>query len=427
MKDILIITYYWPPSAGAGVQRWLKFSKYLPKYGYRPVIFTPENPHYNLKDEKLEEEIHPATKVIKQKIWEPYGVARSLSRQADNTGMVKQQNQQSLIARIINFVRANVFVPDPRIFWIKPSYNTLKKIVKKENIEYLVTTGPPHSMHLIGLKLKQKFPKLKWVVDIRDPWSKFDYLKQFKALESRQQKNAALESKVLELADIVLATSFSMKDLLVPFDHGKFVTITNGFDKEDFKNYADLRNRSTIRIYHGGLLNQLRNPTHLWEALEQICIEDNVLASRLSVHMTGIIDRSVVQEISSYNKLKDKLEIESYKSHAEIIKDYGRADILLLLVNNSDNAAANIPGKLFEYLATGKKIIIFCSNDADALQILKERGNYLHYNFDKPIRDLDALKQFITEDYTFAESDTLSLRYERTELTKNLVRELDAL
>ncbi len=422
LKKILIITYYWPPYAGSGVQRWLKFSKYLPDFGFKPYVYTPENPHFNIKDENLMDDIHPDVTVVKRPIWEPYSLADFISgKKAGNQGLVANK-RSGLRPRILNHIRANYFIPDPRKFWISPSVKFLKKYIKEQNIEYLITTGPPHSMHLIGKGIKKEFPQIKWVVDIRDPWSKFDFLKNFGSSESSLKKQASLETSVFEQCDKVIATSFQMKDLLMPIDENKFECITNGYDQEDFKDYIPDNQSDNIVIYHAGLLNKVRNPSYLWKALDTICRANEMLRNSIKIQLVGVVDQDVISEIQSYSSLKDCLILEAYKKHSDVIEDYTKASILLLLVNNTDNAVANIPGKLFEYIATGKKILCFSDRDTDASRIVNPIEMARTISYEDKLENIEALKSFLLEDNKGSmESDEFKMQYERKNLTSKLV------
>ena len=170
MKKVLIITYYWPPAGGSGVQRWLKFSKYLPENGWKPYIFTPDSPSFQIKDEDLFSDIHIETEVWKTPIWEPYSLKDKLFGKSESSNAGVIQNKYSIKNKIMNWVRGNIFIPDPKVFWVRPSIKLLSKKIKEEGITHVVSTGPPHSMQLIALGLKKQNPDLKWVADFRDPW-----------------------------------------------------------------------------------------------------------------------------------------------------------------------------------------------------------------------------------------------------------------
>lgn len=421
MKRVLIITYYWPPSAGAGVQRWLKFAKYLPSFGWQPIIYTPENPDFDLKDSGLIADIPKDCVVLKNKIREPYAAVKLFSgNKPINTGIVGDGKNKSKSKKLLNWIRGNFFIPDPRVMWRKPSVKFLSRYLEENKVDLIVTTGPPHSMHLIGLDLKKRLG-LPWIVDIRDPWSKLDFLDTFHVTDRNRKKYEQMESDVLNSCDQVIATSYSMPELLQPFPIEKFSTITNGYDVDDFANYTP-QSSDRFVIYHAGLLNKLRNPVHLWKALRIKCQVDVEFKANLLIHLVGNIDTDISSELLSDPILGAHVKIEGYKDHEEVINDYANASLLLLLINNTDNSKVNIPGKLFELLAASKAILAFGKDDDDAVRIVKESG-HRHVNYSATIEEkglnsiLNAKIEMSGSNYGFS----------RKSLTHGLVKQLEEL
>ena len=184
MKKALIIAYYWPPAGGPGVQRLFKFVKYLRDFDVEPIVYIPENPSYPINDDSFVNEIPEGLKVIKQPIKEPYKLASKFSKGDSNTiskGIIKNSSKQSLKEKLMLFIRGNFFIPDARIGWVKPSVQFLNKYIRENGIEVVITTGPPHSLHLIALKLKNKLA-FNWIADFRDPWTTIGYHKKLKLL-----------------------------------------------------------------------------------------------------------------------------------------------------------------------------------------------------------------------------------------------------
>lgn len=422
-KRVLIICYYWPPSGGSGVQRWLKFAKYLPEFGWQPVIYTPENPDFNIQDESLLKDIPPEAEIIRKKIWEPYAIGKLLTGQKNlNRGIVDEIKNPGFMKKILNWIRGNLFIPDPRVFWVKPSIRFLIKYLHQHPVDAVITTGPPHSMHLIGKGLKEKIG-INWIADFRDPWSQLDFLDNFQVSSRNRKKYERMESKVLENCDRVLATSPSMPNCLMPFDLNKFRCITHGFDESDFKvENSKNKKSSKLRIYHAGLLNKLRNPLNLWESLNSLCAQNEQINKTLIIQLAGTIDHGVVNQIKAYPYLTNKLEIQGYKTHKEVIQDYLNAKVLLLLVNNSENAKVNIPGKLFEYLATGKSILLVGNDSSDAAHIVLKKQTGLVYNYDEKINPED-LKMLLMMPESEIEVD--NKEFSRKVLTKELVKQID--
>lgn len=385
-KRVLIICYYWPPSGGSGVQRWLKFVKYLPEFGWQPVVYTPENPDFEIIDESLMKDIPPEAEILKRKIWEPYAIGKLLTGQKNmNKGIVNGHKAPGMKKKLLNWVRGNLFIPDPRVFWVKPSIRFLLQYLEQNPVDIIITTGPPHSMHLIGEGLKEK-TGIPWIADFRDPWSQLDFLDSFNVSARNRKRYEQMESRVLKKCDLVLATSPSMHKCLMPFNPEKFKCITHGYDESDFTGIKKNRSETgKIRIYHAGLLNSLRNPVNLWESLNALCEKDKGMNDRVEIHLAGTIDTEVVKTFSNYPYLKNKLKIEAYKSHNEVIQDYLNSDLLLLLVNNSANAKVNIPGKLFEYLASDKSILLIGNTNSDTAEIVMKNKAGLIYDYNESI------------------------------------------
>jgi glycosyltransferase involved in cell wall biosynthesis len=346
-------------------------SKYLPDLGWQPVVYTPENPDFNLRDESLLDEIHKEVIVLKRPIWEPYAAARKLSKTKNDSGEVESKGFKS---KFINFVRGNVFIPDPKMFWIKPSAKYLNNIIAEHDISHVVSTGPPHSMHLIALKLKQKNPSLKWIADFRDPWSEMDLLENLNMLNLSMRRHHDLESKVVNTADVVLSTSDHMHEMLQEFPLEKYKVVTNGYDDADFKNStaASKTPSEQIHIFHAGLVNNYRIPIALLNSLNELASQ----GINFILHFVGNVSHHLSDEISKYEYLKDKVKIEPPQSHQKIIEYYGQASHLLLLINNSKVSRACIPGKLFEYLAAGKKIIAVGKPTDNAMKYVEQFGHF---------------------------------------------------
>jgi len=388
MQRVLIVTYYWPPSAGSGVQRWLKFAKYLPQFGWQPVIFTPENPDFSLRDETLLADVPSEAEVVKHPIWEPYGLLRWLpgkkKGQPVNAGLVRKEKEKTLKEKILTWARGNLFIPDPRIFWVRPSEKFLLAYLRDHPVNAVITTGPPHSMHLIGLRLKKKMG-LPWIADFRDPWSKLDFLTHFSAGPWAREKNEKLEKEVVQKADRVLGASPSMVTLIQGQPEDKYIAVTNGYDESDFEKFRDRRSERFI-LFHGGLLNRLRNPVVLWDALERKMQAEPEFAQRLEIRLSGIVDPDILEELRA--RFAHRFVFLGYLPHQEVLSQYEEANVLILLINNTFNAKVNIPGKIFEYFATGKPILGFGAPDSDAVQLLEKYPFGYPFSYDSPVEPI---------------------------------------
>ena len=425
LKKALIITYYWPPSGGGGVQRWLKFSKYLHEFGWQPIIYTPENPDFELRDESLSKDILPETEVIKRPIWEPYKLYRKLlgKKAVQQQGVVSGESK-SLIARFAIWFRGNYFIPDARVFWVRPSVNFLMSYLKKVDLDIIITTGPPHSLHLIGLELSKR-TQIKWAADFRDPWSEWDVLDLLHLTNRSKRNHRKLEQKVLQAADLVIATSPSTARSLARLGAKRTALITNGFDDE--ANQSGEQAPQRFRIAHIGLLNKARNPERLWQTLDEMCSTDNEFYNNLEIFLAGTIDQDVLDLLGQYQKLADRIVLVGYLPHEEVIKEYKKSAVLLLLVNNTSNANLIIPAKLFEYLKQKRPVLSFGAPDSDVSVILEESGfeGCLAYDDEDSIKELVGryYAQFKQMDYTIPGSDIA--KFSRKMLTKELAQQLD--
>ncbi|QDP84381.1 glycosyltransferase family 4 protein [Chryseobacterium sp. SNU WT5] len=420
-KKILIITYYWPPAGGPGVQRWLKFVKYLPDFGWKPFVFIPENPSYPIVDETLEKEISNDLEIIKTKIWEPYQLAEFFGK--DNkkfkAGQFDVGKNQSWKSRLSIWVRGNFFIPDARVFWVKPSVNFLKKYLKENQFDAFITTGPPHSMHLIGLGLKKEFPDLKWIADFRDPWTEISYYKHLKLTKAADQKHRDLEQKVFRTADITLATSFSDAENFRKKGANSFC-ITNGYDRHEVAKNIKTKN-SKFTLSYTGVLEQLRNPEVLWTVLNELISENEDFKNDFQLKFVGRIDDKIMTEIEK-SELKNLVRNLGYVSHSEANIEMANSDLLLLTNFPDESSKGIIPGKIFEYLAIGKQIISFGPKESDVKKILQETNAGKHFSYD----DESELKVFLLQKFeewksgnTISETQNIE-QFSRKNLTKKL-------
>ncbi len=393
-KKVLIITYYWPPAGGPGVQRWLKFAKYLPEFGWKPIIYTPENPSYPLLDESLLKDVPQNITMVKTKIWEPYQLAEKLSKSNKKFkgGQFDVGENQSWKSKLSIWVRGNFFIPDARVFWVKPSASFLKKYLQENNIETIVTTGPPHSMHLIGLALKKEIPSLKWIADFRDPWTEISYYKHLKLTKSSDKKHRDLEKSVFKSADITLATSYTDADNFKKLG-ANAICITNGFDESEILKNTETKREKFVLSYVG-VLEQLRNPEILWDVLNKLISENHDFKNDFALKLVGRVDDKILQQIET-TPLQQNIINKGYLSHDEALVEMQTSDMLLITNFPNNSSKGIIPGKIFEYLATGKKIISFGPNNGDVATILSKTNAGKHFNYENS----DAVYQYIKDLY----------------------------
>ena len=430
MKKVLIVTYYWIPSGGAGVQRWVKFTKYLRDFGWEPIIYTPANPEFPSVDRSFEKDIPSDITVLKTPIWEPYNVYRNLTgkkNQSINAGFISENKKQGWKDKLSIWIRGNFLIPDPRRFWIKPSVNYLTDYLQKNPVDALITTGPPHSMHMIGLGLKTNIPELHWVADFRDPWTNIDFYKDLNLTGIADKIHHRLEAEIVRKTDQVVVVSNDMKQEYELLNPQKIDVISNGYDEDDDQNeIIGLDEKFTIS--HIGTLNVARNPNILWKVLSELCVEIPKFKSDLQIQLVGKVDFSVLEAIRM-NGLQDQLLKIDYLSHREAIAKQRSSQVLLLLINNSGNAKGILTGKFYEYLAAKRPILGVGPTDGDAAAVLQETGGGVMVGF----TDEKTTKQSIVDYYERYKSNTLNVqtgsveKYSRRSLTGQLATLLNTL
>jgi len=421
-KKILIITYYWPPAGGPGVQRWLKFVKYLPDFGIQPIVYIPENPTYPIVDENLVKEVSDKAIILKQKIFEPYQLASFLSKNKTkkiSSGIIPNQKKQSFLDKTFLWIRGNLFIPDARVFWVKPSVAYLEKYIVDNNIDTIVTSGPPHSLHLIGLELKQKLD-LKWFADFRDPWTTIGYHKSLRLSRFAAKKHKALEHRVLNTADTIIVTSKTTKTEFQAITTKPIVVITNGYDTEEVgKQTLD----SKFSLAHIGSFLSERNPLILWESLVELLHEIPDFKSHLEVKLIGAVSQEVLETITQFG-LNSYLNNLGYVSHTEAIAHQRKSQVLLLIEIDSEDTKSIIPGKLFEYMVSNRPIVAIGPNGSDFAEIITETNTGVFFDYSEKMKlksvILDFYNQFL-EGKLQANGVGLQ-RYSRKNLTKELVQ-----
>lgn len=419
MKRALIITYYWPPAGGPGVQRWLKFVKYFREFDVEPIVYAPENPNYPLVDEKFASEIPSDIEILKQPINEPYRFAKLFSKKKTkqiSSGIISKK-KISAMEKLMLYVRGNFFIPDARVGWVNPSVKFLSKYIAEKPVDVLITTGPPHSLHLIALQL-QKELKVKWIADFRDPWTTIHYHKSLRLNKASARKHKALEASVLKSADIITVTSPTTKKEFGMITETPIEVITNGYDISE---KIDVEMDSGFSISHIGSLLSERNPEVLWKVLAEICKDNSVFKEDLLLKFAGAVSAEVKQSLERF-QLMENCEFLGYVSHSEALRLQHNSQVLLLVEINSTETRAIIPGKLFEYLAAQRPIIALGPKESDIEGIINETnaGKFFSY------WDEDVLKAEILQVYKDFKNGDLRIvsegieKYSRRDLTRQM-------
>ncbi|MFC3417675.1 glycosyltransferase family 4 protein [Algoriphagus hitonicola] len=422
-KRVLIITYYWPPSGGSGVQRWLKFAKYLPDFGWEPVIFTPENPDFDLKDPSLEKEVSPRLEVIKFPIWEPYSIFGKLrGKKKSHPSRILEQREKSLLEKAGIWARANLLVPDPRVFWVKPSVKFLLDLVENGQFQAVITTGPPHSIHLIGKALKEK-TGINWLADFRDPWSEWEFLDTLPMRNKIKEKHQELEQEVLGKADRILTISRTFQSDFERLSKRKIDLLTNGFDWDDLP--RDFENRkqkkSDLHLVYTGVIDSIRNPIPLLKAFREEFVDTDQV---VRISFVGKVSESVQGFVAQDSWLADRISFPGYVPHEKVFDFYANASGLLLILTDTKNAQGNIPGKVFEYLSTGIPILAIGDPKGDTSKILQETGaGEVIPHFDQ-VKMQVALRRICERKVTPANPELIA-KFSRKNLTQQLAKILD--
>ena len=421
IKKLLIITYYWPPAGGPGVQRWLKFVKYLPDFDVQPIVFVPENPTYPIVDSNLVAEVSDKAIILKTPIFEPYQLASFLSKNKTkkiSSGIIPNQKKQSFLEKVMLWVRGNLFIPDARVFWVKPSVAYLEKYIRENEIDTIITSGPPHSLHLIGLELKQKM-NLKWLADFRDPWTTIGYHKSLRLSQYAAKKHKQLERQVLNTADTIIVTSKTTKAEFQALTTKPIEVITNGFDVEK----VDKQSLDTkFSLAHIGSFLSERNPKIVWESLVELCTEIPDFKSHLEIKLIGAISQEVLETIEQFG-LNLYLNNLGYVSHAEAVAHQRKSQVLLLIEINSEETKSILPGKLFEYMVSERPILAIGPKDSDFAEIINNTNTGVFFEYSEKAK----LKQTIQEYYDQflvgkLQSHAVGLQqYSRKNLTQQLV------
>ncbi len=428
-KRVLIIAYYFPPSGGSGVQRALKFVKYLPAFGWQPTVLTldPEQAAYPDLDPGMMADVPEDVEVIRTGSWDPYQIYAGLSRKSKKDAVSVGFLSDAPITfreKVARWVRANVFIPDARVGWYFYALKKAKQLVEDDKVDVVFTTGPPHSTHLIGRTLKRKFD-IPWVADFRDPWSDIDFLEELPMSKWSRRLNASLEQSVLDEASTVLTISPAMQRTYSKKTQTRCKTIYNGFDEEDFEAPVAVET-DQFYISHVGNMNAARNPEVLWRVLSN----NPDAFPRLRIKLVGNIDGQVMQALEKA-KLMQKVERIEYCPHSEAVKQMKESALLLLPINRVFSARGIVTGKLFEYLATGNPVLGIGPVDGDAAAILDETGAGKMVDFD----DEGGLLKFLSNIYKNWESSSITppadqraiARYSRKGQTGHLADLLDEL
>lgn len=426
-KKVLIVTYYWPPAGGPGVQRWLKFAKYLRENDWEPVVLTTRKGWYPLTDITLENDVPKDLTVIKTNSFEPlkyYSVLSKEGKDATNFGMVGYRESQGLFKKVSRFIRANLFVPDARRGWNYFAVRAASGLIRRDKIDIIITTGPPHSSHLIGLELKELFD-IPWMADFRDPWVKMLYNDFLPRLNLVKSYDVGLEKKVIEAADCIITISERLKHELTGIPQ-KTVVLPNGYDDDDFKDLTS-RDSTHFTLVHTGSLGVYQNSEGLWRALQELTSEDKSFKNDLKIELVGKTDDFLIKR-AWHHQLADNIKTHPYVNHDEVVKRMVDSSMLLFIIANVSNNEMIIGGKLLEYLAAQRPLLALGPVDGEAANLLKDYTSFAMYDYDDSLRIKNEVRK-IYQLWKVQNNGGLSQHNQRINdfSRKNLTRKLSSI
>ena len=414
MNKVLIITYYWPPSGGAGVQRWLKFSKYLPQFGWEPVILTvdPEFASYPAIDNSLEKEIPGEIKVYRTKAtnwFRIYGKSK-----VPSAGFAKNSDD-TIKGKISRFIRGNFFIPDPRRGWNKFAFKKACEIIEKEEICHIITTSPPHSTQLIGLKLKKRFPALRWIADLRDPWTDIYYYSKFYPSLFSRKLDLCYERSVLEKSDEIITVGKTLKNSFSQaqkIDENKITVITNGFDESDYTAVTSVRPEKLI-ITYVGTISESYPIAGLIGALKDLHEKKIDFALRITGDLSQNIRNLITSDIPA-----SSVEFTPYLEHSLAVKSIMDSSVVVLIIPDHKSNKGILTGKLFEYLASGVPVLCLGPVDGDAAEIIARAKAGATFGY----TDEKGISEFLcsTAD-TFKPDKDYIKEFSRVNLTRTII------
>jgi glycosyltransferase involved in cell wall biosynthesis len=375
MKRVLIISYYWPPAGGGGVQRWLKMTKYLHEVGWHPVIYTPSNAEVAGMDDSLVAEIHPSVEVIQSPIWEPYDLYKKVlgikKEEKIYSGFIqKDSSKPKWLRTLTQMIRGNFFIPDARRFWIQPGIKFLNEYLKVHKVDAIISTGPPHTTHMIAMSVSNT-NHIPWVADFRDPWTQIDFYKDLHLTWLANWRHKSLEKKVLTRASKIVTISPTLvKDLQYISKRDDIQLITNGYDPADFTDDISVR-RDKFVLSHVGSMNGDRNPNSIWVALDKLRTEIPSFADDFELALIGPVDSIVFESIKN-GGFSNNLRYIPFVAHDMAIKEMRSSHLLYLSINNTENQGGILTGKLFEYLGAKRPILCIGPEKCDAVDILNK-------------------------------------------------------
>ncbi len=374
-KKVLIITYYFPPCGGIGVLRCLKLTKYLRDFGWEPVIYTAQNAHYPSYDESNFKDIPEGITVLRQPIFEPYTFYKKFTGQPPNANvnhaLVATDQKRGLRHTIAVWIRSNIFIPDARAFWIRPSVKFLLNYLKNNPVDAIFSDGPPHTNHVIACRIKQK-TGIPWIADFQDPWTQVDLYERLILTQWADRKYHRLEQETFRNADRITIASPTWKKDLENIGAKNVSVFYYGYDTPDFQDLTPVF-EDIFSLTHTGLLGADRMPTGLFEAISELASENEAFKTYFRFRSVGKTDGEVMQKAQELG-IRDLIEIIPQVPRNQALQYMANSQMLLLLLNLAGNTMGRIPGKLYEYFAVKRPIICLSPAGSDSDNMITEVG-----------------------------------------------------
>lgn len=411
-KRVLMIANQFPPMGGSGVQRSVKFAKYLPDFEWEPIVFTREC-NKGLMDESLLQDIPKNLNVIRTKSY-------------DLNELIKPLNLAG------KFISRKVLIPDGDRIWYEKNKKILLDYVKNNEIDAIYTTSYPYSDHLLGLYVKKHMPSLPWIVDFRDEWCNNPYILDMGYSKGRMKKERKMERDVVTMCDYFITnTPLMLKNFLKDYTiKEKSYIIPNGYDEEDFTNLnKDYVKTDKLIITYSGSMYGRRKPDYFLQSIKELIDEEKINKNDILIRFIGNIPIKKINEINDTFSLDGIVKYLPYMPHKESIQKLIESDILLLIIGEGKGAENFYSGKVFEYMNTNRPILALVPNNGVAADVIREtRTGYI-----SEMTDIKRIKELIVKIYNDWKNNDINLQpnwdkvktFERQELTKELAKILD--
>ncbi|HRI45468.1 MAG TPA: glycosyltransferase [Ignavibacteriaceae bacterium] len=410
-KKVLFVTYYWPPSGKASSHWPLQMIKYLPNSNWLPTVLTINDDSFSHKDESLSSQIDEKVEVFRTKVLEPFDLYRKFLGKEKDSPLIASEtislDNKDLKHRISIWIRMNLFVPDARIGWYPYAVKKGKEILEQNKFDAIVTIGPPHSTHLIGMKLSDKFNIPFFPVFI-DPWVDIVYYKNFKRNPLTLLIDNYLEKKVIGKSSKTIFVTESMRD-----DYkNKYQLLSNkyeilhwGYSEDEFASIIKESVKEEKIILHAGNIFDYQNIVPFWEQVKAEISKGN----KLKLKFIGTVSNLIKQSITDCG-LDEHVEYMGFIPYSQVPQEMLNADYLLVCATEK----RHLPGKLFEYLRTGNPIIAFGDDNTEIAAILEKSNAGMLFNYS------DTGAEFFKKAYSFNTDFGYIKRFDRKYISAEL-------